>query len=61
MSEQRTPEEKRARWEARRAVKRQRVEVRRRRLGVFLLKLHMLWPDGPWLWLYRNVTWRRKP
>lgn len=57
MNDEQTPEERRVRWEARQAVKRQRAKqyMRRSRLGVFLLKLHMLWPGGPWLWLYRRL------
>jgi hypothetical protein len=42
------------RWNARIAQRRQRAQ-HHGRLGVLLLKLHLLWPNGPWLWLYRRL------
>jgi hypothetical protein len=57
MKQRPTIEEQVARWQARLAKNRQRMERQafRARLGRFLLKLHLLWPGGPWYWLYRRM------
>jgi hypothetical protein len=53
MNRRPTTEEQIARWQARIAKRRQQAQ--RGRLGRFLLKLHLLWPGGPWYWLYRRM------